>query len=371
MIHNTQPPFPAFSLGRDLAIILGTATTLTIFALMFDWDKHLAIASYNPNAQWAWQVRQWSNWPGFVISLTALAFLVLWPLRQRFETLRALAVIWLVAVVIGGGLLNQVLAKELAQRPRPRETEILGGTIPYSQDIAQRAELKGKSFPSGHVTMGIIFAAPFFVLRRRQRKLALLFLVTGLAAAGIVGFARMTLGAHFFTDVLWGSVITLALAAIAARFYDGKRDFPNFITLPFLASGLLALILFNKFTLELTWQPENAPPTQPITLNTPCTAVHFSPSETLNIRASLTGSGAPLSNLVLAFNAQNNTLSLVRHWGIYRNLNCNLRIALPANAAITIPPTWKITSEVPGPVLLHQSSETLVFAGTPTTQLDK
>jgi undecaprenyl-diphosphatase len=130
--------------------------------------------------------------PEAMIGLTVLVALGLL-LRRR----RRLALVWLLAM-IGTGLLNLAL-KNTFDRPRPpealRDAHINETTY---------------SFPSGH-SMGAVVAygllAYFLVLllRRRRARVAVVALFAALAL--LVGFSRVYLAAHYFSDVVGGFAV--------------------------------------------------------------------------------------------------------------------------------------------------------------------
>jgi lipid A 4'-phosphatase len=62
------------------------------------------------------------------------------------------------------------------------------------------------SFVSGHVACGFFFTS--LMLIHRKRRLA--WAVTGTLSGLVIGFARMSDMAHWFSDVLWAYPITLA-----------------------------------------------------------------------------------------------------------------------------------------------------------------
>lgn len=300
---------------KEIFVFLLIGCVLSLPFVFAGWDVTLAKAVYDPKSQWAWEMRQYSVWICAAVSVAALAFLVIWPLRQRYVTLRRTAVVWLVAMILGGGLINQVVVKDLAERPRPRESVLI------EEQVGQQAALKGKSFPSGHASMGFIFAVPFFVLWRQRARLALAFLAFGAMAGFTVGAARMVLGAHYFTDILWAGVILYITASMAAWFFDEKRDVSNKITVPFLLLCLFCLVWFNKFSMTLRLDLLALDKSISHQFNLPC-AVTGGQGEQLVVE--LKGYGAPLSFLTLQ--AKEGQIYLERWKGVYRGLNCTAKL---------------------------------------------
>ncbi len=98
---------------------------------------------------------------------------------------------WLLAF-IGGAVLNNVL-KSAIHRPRP---------------YAASASLHSWSFPSGHAMVSLIaYGMLTYVLiilgpRSRRAQLAIAGCATLLVLA--IGFSRLYLGAHYFSDVVGG-----------------------------------------------------------------------------------------------------------------------------------------------------------------------
>lgn len=308
---------------RDVLAIFGITIFITLLAFLFGLDEKLAKALYDPENKLAWWIRAKSLLPGMIVSVAALGVLIAWPIRIKYPVLRRLALVWLATFIIGGGFVNQILVKEVVQRPRPRETVLLGGEVQPPQSFFQRASIKGKSFPSGHVVIGMMFATPFFVLRRRKPKMAKYFLAGGIVYATAISASRMVLGAHYLTDVLWGGAITLASAAIAAYYFKEERDFPNKITIPLLVLTIFLMSWFNKFEMNLAVQPKG----QHITFKAPCSNMTHSYGNTFQINMNLKGYGAPLSMLQLDENKKS-VITLRRYLGIYRGLDCNVHMVL-------------------------------------------
>lgn len=304
------------TLLRDLLVILGLGAVLVLALWFGGADAAIAKAVYTPNSQWAWELRQWSQYPLLVCSIAALVFLIIWPLRLRFKTLRRLAALWLFSLILGAGLINQVVVQELVERPRPRESVLVAEE--------GNARLSGHSFPSGHAAIGFMFAVPFFVYRRRNPKAAWGFLAAGTAAGLGVGYGRMVLGAHYLSDVIAAGTIVYATAAAGARLIHEKVDIPNKITLPILALGVWAMVWFNGFTLVLNHKVEG----QPAAITLPCGtfSYHAAPVGT-ELEVTVKGYGAPLSNLMLK--QKGDKVYLQRWQGLYRGLSCQIVMQTP------------------------------------------
>lgn len=103
--------------------------------------------------------------------------------------------IFLSSTVAGAALLNLIL-KNIFLRPRPE--------FPQAFLVA-----RGFSFPSGHAMSSLAFygavaylACSFY--RTKWRKF--LIIITALLISGLIGFSRLYLGVHYFSDVLAGWV---------------------------------------------------------------------------------------------------------------------------------------------------------------------
>ena len=145
---------------------------------------------------WEWMV--FLTGMGGVPAMVILA--IMGSIWQTAINHRALAFAWL-GVVIAGGLVN-VASKDLIDRDRP------------SRDICDRAVLEeNKSYPSGHamgsaIGYGLLGYALILPQRHRPRRIAAVLLILGIVLA--IGFSRIYLRAHWFSDVIGGWSIGLA-----------------------------------------------------------------------------------------------------------------------------------------------------------------
>jgi membrane-associated phospholipid phosphatase len=125
---------------------------------------------------------------GLALTAMALVVAVLLAVRRRGLLLEG----WLTAF-LGGELLNQAL-KRAIQRPRPFHSAILSS--------------QSWSFPSGHAMGSLIgYGMLAYVLitltaRGKRYRVAIVVVATLLVLA--IGFSRLYLGVHYFSDVIGG-----------------------------------------------------------------------------------------------------------------------------------------------------------------------
>lgn len=143
-------------------------------------------------------------WDAFLAALV-VAFLLLWRREQRLA-------IFVVVTTATGSLLNSGV-KMLVDRDRPSLSGCLLG------------HATGQSFPSGHAMNTTIFYGTFVLvflslLHRHWQKVIVGGYAVWLAA---MGWARMTLGVHYLSDVLGGIVLGVAWLAIGVSVFQAWR----------------------------------------------------------------------------------------------------------------------------------------------------
>ncbi|WP_315771081.1 phosphatase PAP2 family protein [Rhodococcoides kroppenstedtii] len=137
-----------------------------------------------------------------VAVLTVILAAIVWRRGDRRAALATLAV-----MLLGWGLMNGI--KYAVRRTRPPTPERL-------------VDLSTWSFPSGHAMMSAMVAAVAIVLifrgllgRARKRGRAAAAVLT--AATLLIGFSRLSLGAHWCTDVLAGWALGALWGTLALR----------------------------------------------------------------------------------------------------------------------------------------------------------
>jgi undecaprenyl-diphosphatase len=142
------------------------------------------------------------------VTFAISAYLWLKHLRYWFLTF--------VLAVFGGMLLNVVL-KNLFERPRPN----------FENPIRV---LTTFSFPSGHTMLAAVFygaLCAFVVSRLRGWMLRALALLLAIFMIALVGFSRMYLGVHYLSDVLGAMAEGLAWLAFCFLVVGLIRDWHN------------------------------------------------------------------------------------------------------------------------------------------------
>ena len=214
--HVPPIPPPRFFLGVSLGaafffalwswlVLDGQALPkfdLTCAQFWRDWsDAHLGL----------WNHMVYLTDLGGVAAMTLLA--VMGSIWQTAIKHRTLARAWLV-IVIGGGLVNMG-CKDVFDRDRPADS------------LRDRAVLEtNKSYPSGHsmgsaIGYGMLAYALILPQRRRPRRLAALLLVMGIVLG--IGFSRIYLRAHWFSDVVGGWTIGIAWLFLCLGWLERRR----------------------------------------------------------------------------------------------------------------------------------------------------
>jgi membrane-associated PAP2 superfamily phosphatase len=164
----------------------------------------------------------------------------------------------LLSVVASGLIVNTL--KDYTGRPRPEQIEAFGGPRVFQALFDFGLAGRGKSFASGHATIGFLFVGLWFVFREARPRLAQHCLFLGIVFGILVGLTRIASGKHFTSDVMWAGLIVWICAWILTRISPGfsLRSQPRALSprakiAVYSLSGLLAIgALF--FTLLLKMQ---------------------------------------------------------------------------------------------------------------------
>ena len=213
-VHR-QPRGAGWREGAALvALALLTAALFASGAL----DITAARAFYRPEPLDHWLLARelpWSllyraaPWVTATLVVAGLAVLALGFRHARPDWRRA-AVLVLLGVAIGPGLLANALFKDHWQHPRPRELIEFGGPLHYVPSPLIGTE-SGASFPCGHCSVGFMFAAGWWIWKRRRPARAAASLALGLTLGLLLGVGRLAAGAHFLSDIVWSALLAFGV----------------------------------------------------------------------------------------------------------------------------------------------------------------
>lgn len=140
-----------------------------------------------------------------IVTTSVTVAVVIWfAFRRAWRTMA----FWIAAVAFASGL--NTLIKAIIQRARPEDLSYAGASV--------------FSFPSGHATVNAVlyvFLAFLVALDLRPSLRAPLYLGTSIFVA-LIGFSRLYLGAHWFSDVVAGLAFATAWVGVLGLVYIRK-----------------------------------------------------------------------------------------------------------------------------------------------------
>ena len=201
-------------------LVLGTV----IFVVS---EIDLAISGWfydSAKEEWGWRdfplfsiVYDYGTLPAALLAGVGLVVLfagVFWQAARRW---RKIVAYYVLVVIIGPGILINAVFKEHWGRPRPRDVSEFEGRDRFERVWEYDAASSGKSFPSGHASMGFCLFALYFVARATHRRYASWSIAVALSLGGLLGLTRVAQGGHFASDVLWSAGFCYATALILGR----------------------------------------------------------------------------------------------------------------------------------------------------------
>jgi len=203
---------------RAVVALVVTAALATTLVRLTDADIRVSALFYSPgSAGGSWPEGQRLPWrilnraaPWLAAGLGALgiALLAFGGLRRR-SAWGAHGLLILLTLLLGPGLVVNVVSKGYWLRPRPHRTAGLGGSHAFVPLLV--AGPHGRSFPCGDASVGFACGALYYALRRDRPIAARLCLAGSIVVGLLIGAARVVSGAHFLSDVLWAGFLTWAV----------------------------------------------------------------------------------------------------------------------------------------------------------------
>jgi lipid A 4'-phosphatase len=202
-----------------IPILLLVGSTL-LFRLT-NFDMEIEKLFYSPGTGWflrdanPWAfLYRYGNIPGIIMASIGLLVFIFSFFYRRVSHCRKVGLFLCLVMLVGPGLVVNATFKHHWGRPRPRQIQELGGNQRFLPVWQKGIQGEGKSFPSGHASVGFYLFTPFFFLRRNGKKWGIFFLCLGLFYGVFMGAGRMIQGAHFPSDVVWAGGFTYFTALI-------------------------------------------------------------------------------------------------------------------------------------------------------------
>ena len=226
-MSSSSPIKADASVKKGLVTLAATGGMLLIISWIFtywDFDRSISAHFYSPEKGWIFKEAEPWKWlyrfgtiPGVALTIVALIGAIAAIIRNPDSQWLRYFLLVVLTSIIGAGLIVNGILKPYWGRPRPNQTQELGGQYTYRHVLNPGIPGKGKSFPSGHSTMGFIFVSLIY-FRRKSTAVAWVGGIGGIAYGSIISVARVVQGAHFVTDCIW-SLGVIWMVATALYYY--------------------------------------------------------------------------------------------------------------------------------------------------------
>lgn len=198
---------------KELTIVLGLLLVLSLPFWLFDLDFIISCLFYSSKGgfiykdSFPWKfLYEYAPLPSFIILIGSVLYLIIGFFNLKyFKKFRWEAIYLTLVMLIGPGLIVNAALKDHWGRPRPRQIEEFGGKHEYLKLWEKGKAGEGKSFPSGHASVGFYFFAIYFLLRSRNSRWTALSFWIALGFGTLVGLTRIVQGGHFASDVIWSA----------------------------------------------------------------------------------------------------------------------------------------------------------------------
>lgn len=171
---------------------------------------------------------EYGTWPANITFAGALiVYLLSFPL-QRWKRWRSSALLLVLTMILGAGVITNAILKDHWGRPRPKQVVQFGGKQEfrpfYSPNFFHQPE-PSKSFSCGHCSTGFYFFALMLVGKRLGKRWLYwsgFVLAIGLGTA--LSLLRIFQGGHFLSDVLASALIMWLTALVCAWLVYSEKD---------------------------------------------------------------------------------------------------------------------------------------------------
>jgi len=128
----------------------------------------------------------------------------------------------LLSLIIAPGLIANAGFKDHWGRARPREVIEFGGSEAFSPALEPQPIVRSNgSFVSGDGAFGFFLPAFAYVVSRRSSRRVFW---SAMLAGGVFSFARLVMGAHFLSDIIYAAFMMLMSIAVVHAAMYGRSE---------------------------------------------------------------------------------------------------------------------------------------------------
>ena len=206
---------------KSKSAVTGLIISLSFFAFtvieIFELELKLSHLIYQDNQWetgnenlWHWFYK-WGPTPSNLSGIFCLIYWFYQKVIRKAENINTGLILFpLLTLLIGPGIMVNLVGKELWGRPRPVNCIEFGGKYQFKHVSEPCYSSNQKSFPSGHAASGFHICALSIYFRKKWKFYSFYFF----ASWGIlISTARLLQGGHFISDI-FGAIILVALTFV-------------------------------------------------------------------------------------------------------------------------------------------------------------
>lgn len=202
------------------SLVIWPQIDLAVSALFYETQNGFVWREFLPFGVLAWLASYGSRILGAL--LIGGGLIAAW---RRRPLLKLSSKAWLflfLGLLIGPGLVANLVFKDNWGRARPRDIIEFGGTAQFSPAFYVRKECaKNCSFISGDASFGFYLPSLAYVVPLRHRRRVFW---SALGAGSLFAVARLIIGAHFLSDVLFaGFFMFLTMALLHGAMFGWRK----------------------------------------------------------------------------------------------------------------------------------------------------
>lgn len=206
------------------SLVIWPHIDLAVSALFYEPKEGFVWREFLPFNVLAWLARYGSRVLGVLLVVAALV-----TASRRRPLLKLSSKAWLflfLGLLLGPGLVANLVFKDNWGRARPRDVIEFGGTAQFSPAFYMRKECeKNCSFISGDASFGFYLPSYAYVVPPRHRRRVFW---NALRVGSLFAVARLIIGAHFLSDVLYAGFFMFLTIAVLHGVMFGWRKTKEF-----------------------------------------------------------------------------------------------------------------------------------------------